>query len=296
MQSWLSGRNWRNDLPRREMGRPNTEAIEHHGSVDFDIHGVVRVRLIDPSPSDLGAACKLLGCPSKLPLIAPDITVRFVENLPTRGIRFLGTDQDAFTDDGFFLLQEGTRRVKARIPFDGIGGPCEIVCKSRLGSVPLLIPIVSLTALKKECVPVHASAVVYNGVGILMAGWAHCGKTAALLGFASKGAEYVGEEWVLLAGNGPRMQGLVRPLELSHWHVASLPHVRSAVNLMNRCAFHGIGILDGLQKMISGKRTRSGANHSFGDGPPPDFSGSTRANAAAGALCCLPICVSQSEE
>ena len=195
--------------------------------------------------------------PSRLPLTAPDITVQFVEDLPVRGIRFLGTDQDAFTDNGFFLLQEGTRRVKARIPFDRIGGPCEIVCKSRLGSVPLLIPIVSLTALKKECVPVHASAVVYNGVGILMAGWAHCGKTAALLGFASKGAEYVGEEWVLLAGNGQRMQGLVRPLELSHWHVASLPHVRSAVNLMNRCAFHGIGILDGLRKMISGKRTRS---------------------------------------
>jgi len=83
--------------------------------------------------------------------------------------------------------------------------------------------------MKRECIPVHASAVVYNGVGILMAGWAHCGKTAALLGFASKGAEYVGEEWVLLSGNGQRMQGLVRPLELSHRHVASLPHVRSAV-------------------------------------------------------------------
>jgi len=54
---------------------------------------------------------------------------------------------------------------------------------------------------------VHASAVVYNGVGILMAGWAHCGKTAALLGFASKGAEYVGEEWVLLSGNGPKNAG-----------------------------------------------------------------------------------------
>jgi hypothetical protein len=239
------------------MDRPNTEHSEHPGMVDFDIHGLVGIRLIDPSPSDLGAACKLLGCPSRLPLTAPDITVRFVENLPVRGIRFLGTDQGAFTDDGFFLLQEGTRRVKAQIPFDRIGGPCEIVCKRRIGSVPLLIPIVSLTALKRECVPVHASAVVYNGVGILMAGWAHCGKTTALLGFASKGAEYVGEEWVLLSGNGQRMQGLVRPLELSHRHVASLPHVRRAVNLMNRCAFHGIGVLDGLQTMISGKRIRS---------------------------------------
>src|SRR5712664_2081353 len=239
------------------MDLPNTEASELPGKVDFDIHGLVGIRLIDPSPSDLSAACRLLGCPSRLPLTAPDITVRFVENLPVRGIILLGTEQDAFTDDGFFLLEEGTRRIKAGIPFDRIGGPCEIVCRSRLGSVPLLIPIVSLTAMKRECIPVHASAVVYNGVGILMAGWAHCGKTAALLGFASKGAEYVGEEWVLLSGNGQRMQGLVRPLELSHRHVASLPHVRSAVSLINRCAFHGIGVLDGLRKMISGERTRS---------------------------------------
>jgi hypothetical protein len=238
------------------MDRPNTEASKHPGRVDFDIHGVVRIRLIDPSPSDISAAYKLLGCPSRLPLTAPDITVRFVENLPVRGTRFLGNGQHAFTDDGFFLTQEGTRCVKARIPFDRIGGPSEIICKSRLGSVPLLIPMVSLTALKRECVPVHASAVVHNGVGLLMAGWAHCGKTAALLGFAGKGAEYVGEEWVLLNANGQRMQGLVRPLELSHRHVASLPHVRSAVNLMNRCAFHGIGALDGLQKMISGERTQ----------------------------------------
>src|SRR6267142_4755576 len=223
------------------MDRPDIETSEHHGSVDFDIHGVVRVRLIDPSPGDLSAACKLLGYPSRLPLTAPDITVRFVQDLPVRKIRFLGTDQNAFTDEGFFLLQEGTRRVKARIPFDRLGGACEIVCKSQLGSVPLLIPIISLTALRRGCAPVHASAVVYNGVGILMAGWAHCGKTAALLGFASIGAEYVGEEWVLLNSNGREMHGLVRPLEISRWQVASLPHMREAVNLRNRCAFYGTG-------------------------------------------------------
>jgi len=240
-----------------EMDRLNTEASEHSGRVDFDIHGVVGIRLIDPSPSDLGAACKLLGSPSKLLLTSPDIIVRFVDKLPVRGIRFLGTGQDAFTDDGFFLLQEGTRRVQARIPFDGIGGPCEIVCRGGLGSVPLLVPIISLTAVKRGRIPLHASAVVHRGMGILMAGWAHCGKTAALLGFASLGAEYVGEEWVLLNSNGKEMHGLVRPLEISRWHVASLPHMRAAVNLRSRCAFHGIGMLDGLQKMVSSKRIRS---------------------------------------
>ena len=238
------------------MDHPDAEATKHPEKIDFDIHGVVRIRLIDPSAGDLCAACKLLGCPSRLPLTDPDITVRFVKHLSATGIRCLGND-NGFTDDGFFLLRQGTRRVTARIPIDRIGGPCEIVCKSQLGSVPLLIPLVNLTALKRGCVPLHASAVVYNGVGILMAGWAHCGKTTALLGFASKGAEYVGEEWVLLSGNGQTMRGLVRPLELSRWHVASLPQVRSGLNLMNRCAFYGTGVLHGLQKMISGERTQS---------------------------------------
>jgi hypothetical protein len=239
------------------MDLPDTAVSEQATRIDFDIHGVIRIRLLDPSPSDLGAACKLLGYPSELSLAAPDICVRFVENLPVRGIRFLGTGQYAFTDDGFFLLQEGTRRVQAQIPFERIGGPCEIVCKSGLGSVPLLMPIVSLTALKRGCVPIHASAVVHHGVGMLMAGWAHCGKTAALLGFASKEAEYVGEEWVLLSSNGKKMHGLVRPLELSRWHVASMPHVRGAMNLMNRCVFHGMNLLDKLQRMFSGERIRT---------------------------------------
>jgi len=90
-----------------------------------------------------------------------------------------------------------------------------------------------------------------------MAGWAHCGKTAALLRFASKGAEFVGEEWVLLNGNSQRMQGLVRPFELSYRHVASLPQVRNSVSLTTRCAFHGVSALNGLQKMIFGERPRS---------------------------------------
>jgi len=239
------------------MDNSNLGASKRPGKIDFDIHGVVCVRLIDPSPSDLAAARKLLGSPSKPLPTSPDITVRFADNPPVRRIRFLGTGQHAFTDDGFFLLQKGTRRVQARIPFDGIGGPCEIVCKRGLGSVPLLIPIISLTAVKRGRIPLHASAVVHHGMGILMAGWAHCGKTAALLGFASMGAEYVGEEWVLLNSNGKEMHGLVTPMEISRWHVASLSHVRGAVNLRNRCAFRGIAIVDRLLKMVSSERIRT---------------------------------------
>ena len=238
------------------MDHPDTEATKHPEKIDFDIHGVVGIRLIDPSPADLRAACKLLGQPSALPLTDTDITIRFVKDPAVRGVRLLGKER-GFSDDGFFLLRRGTRQVAARIPFDRIGRSCEIVCKSGLRSVPLLIPVMSFAALKKGHVPIHASAVQYNGVGILMAGCAHSGKTSALLGFASKGAEYVGEEWVLLSDNSQTMRGLLRPLELSRRHVASLPHLRSAIKLVNRCAFSAIGVLDGLQKIISSEKTPS---------------------------------------
>ena len=159
----------RNKFPRSSMDLPDTATSESPREIDFNIHGVVRIRLLDPSPGELRAACKLLGHPARLPLTNPDITVRFVEDLSASGIRLLG-DDEGFTDDGFYLLQKGTRRVKARIPFDQIGESCEIVCRSRIGSVPLLMPLVGLTALRRGYIPLHASAVTYDNQGLLMAG------------------------------------------------------------------------------------------------------------------------------
>lgn len=242
---------------RRNMSNGYSATSEYLGNIDFDIAGVVGIRLIAPSSCDSKDVCNLLGRPSKPLLTTPNITVRFVEDLSVSGIRFLGTDDYGFTDEGFCLLQRRTRQVQAWIPFDRIGGDCEIVCRRDTGSVPLLMPIIGLTALKRGHVPLHASALVYSGEGVLMAGLAHCGKTAALLGFASKGAEFVGEEFVLLNNSGKCMHGLVRPLELTQRHFASLPHTRRAVSLRNRCAFRGMGVLHALRKAIVGEKIQS---------------------------------------
>jgi hypothetical protein len=91
-----------------------------------------------------------------------------------------------------------------------------------------------------------------------MAGWANCGKTTALLGFAAKGAEYIGEEWVLLGGDGQRMYGLATELEISHWHLESLPHVRREINRTKLLMLNGIDNLSRMQKMIpDGKLSNS---------------------------------------
>jgi len=54
--------------------------------------------------------------------------------------------------------------------------------------VPILIPIVSLTACEEGVgIHLHASAVVHHGLGILMAGWPHCGENCRAFGIRFNG-------------------------------------------------------------------------------------------------------------
>src|SRR5207247_1046267 len=98
--------------------------------------------------------------------------------------------------------------ARARVDFRQIGGRCEIVSQSGLGPVPLLIGIVTVTALGKSFVPLHGSAFVHNATGIIVTGWAKGGKTEALLAFAEHGARYVGDEWILLSSDGRKVYGV----------------------------------------------------------------------------------------
>ncbi|PYV87906.1 MAG: hypothetical protein DMG05_16575 [Acidobacteria bacterium] len=219
--------------------------------VDFDIHGLVGIRLINPSSSDVAAVTEQLG-PLRSPLSRePDIIVRFVECLATPRLRYLGLQQDGFTDDGFFLLQSKKKETKVRIDFEQIGEQCEIVCQSGLPRIPLLTAILNLLVLKKDCVALHASAFVYNGIGVLVTGWAKAGKTEALLAFAVHGAEYIGDEWVLLSGDGQKMYGVPESIHLWDWHLDYLPDVRSRVRREELLLFKRIHWIDKMQQKIS---------------------------------------------
>jgi hypothetical protein len=221
------------------VGSTTESSKDEHGT-EFDIHGILGIRLVDPSPADVTAVSNQLG-PLQRPLLRePDITLRFVRDLSPPPLRYLGSKQRGFTDDAFFVLDETSNRATARIPFDLVGGPCEIVCRRGLRSIPLLMPILSLTALAKGFVALHASAFVHHGIGILIAGWAQSGKTTALLGFASEGAEFIGEEWVLLRGDGQMMCGLPSEIALSVSHLETMPDVRRAMRRSRRWVLEGL--------------------------------------------------------
>lgn len=227
--------------------------------IDYDIHGLVGIRLIDPSPSDATAVSRQVG-PLQKPLDRePDVVVRFVEHLPMPHLRYLGLECQGFTDEGYFIFRSSRAEAKVRVDFDQVGKHCEIVCESGLRSVPLLTAILGLTVLKRDCVPLHASAFVHEGVGILATGWAKGGKTEALLAFASQGARYVGDEWVILSGDGQRMYGLPEHIRLWDWHLAQLPHVRRWVKRDAAFLFKGIHCLERMHGLVS----RAGVGKAF---------------------------------
>jgi len=241
-------------------------AIEHRkatqaGSeaIDYDLHGLAGVRLVDATPGDAAAVSRQLG-PIRSPLDRePDIVVRFVDRLPTNRLRYLGAGEAAFTDDAFLVLRSKHKvPAKVRIPFAEIGDRCEIVCERGLPAVPLLVPILNLTVLARGALPLHASAFVYGGTGVVATGWSKGGKTETLLAFMQRGAEYIGDEWVYVSSEGDRVFGIPEPIRLWDWHLSQLPDYRALVGRGDRGRLRALRLALALEGPLD-----SGASSSF---------------------------------
>jgi hypothetical protein len=190
-----------------------------------------------------------IGPPSSRMLRRPDIVVRYVDHLPTGTLRYVDLGKTASSKAGFIVFPEGDGEGKVSIPFEQVGSDCEIFCEHRVGWIPLLISIINLTALKKHrCVPIHASAFVHEGTGVLVTGWVKSGKSEALLAFSQYGATYVGGEWVLLSCDGNTMYGLPGTFRMWEWQcrkLSRLQHIRG-----NTGTFRLIRFLDAVQRAM----------------------------------------------
>jgi hypothetical protein len=116
--------------------------------------------------------------------------------------------------------------------------------------VPLLTSLINLTALKKDYVALHASAFAFGGVGVLVSGWKKGGKTESLLAFAAQGARYIGDEWILLSGDGSRMCGLPGLIPIWDWHFKYLPYLRRELTREDRLFFAAVRWLDAFQQIL----------------------------------------------
>jgi hypothetical protein len=227
------------------------------GAVDFDLHGVVGVRLLGASESDLRAVQEQLGLPPGALSREPDVTIRFSERLHLPRLRLLGLDDAGFTDDAFVLLRGRHKsRVRVQVPMAEVGGRCEIACESGLPAVPLLIAIVNLTALGKGVLPLHACAFVHRGTGVVVTGWAKGGKTETLLGFMARGATYVGDEWVYLSADGRRVHGIPEPLTVWDWHLDDVPEYRTRLTPAERARQRAVRAAHAADRRAKGAPAR----------------------------------------
>jgi predicted ATP-grasp superfamily ATP-dependent carboligase len=269
--SWRDPKPFLADLAvgvRKAFGSQHQRAAPPTPPTDFDVHGIVGVRLIGASPRDVAAVSRQLGPPTARLAQEPDLVIRFVEHLPIDGLHWIEYPRTGFTADGFYVLASGKRPARVRVPLDRIGGQCEFVCQSGLRSVPLLMQGVVLTALAKGWTPLHASAFSYGGTGVLVTGWAKGGKTEALLAFAAAGAAYIGDEWILLSSDG-RMFGIAEALRLQDWHLRQLPSLRRHAPLARRTAFRLVHAADALHRRLpDGPLGRLLGKHTLADALP----------------------------
>ncbi len=226
------------------------------GVVDFDLHGLVGIRLAGAGPAEVRAVGRQLGLPPSQLDREPDITVRFVERIPVgEDLGLLGSGEAAF-GGGRFLVLRGKRKtcVRVHIPFERIGQRLEILCERGLAAVPFLIPIVNLTALAKNVLPLHAAAFVYRETGVMVTGWSKGGKTETLLAFMARGARYVGDEWVYVPADGRVVYGIPEPVRLWDWHLTRVPAFRSRLSRGERLRMWTMSASVRLAQIVADRR------------------------------------------
>ena len=203
-------------------------------AVDFDLHGVVRVRVLDGDSRDEATVARQLGLPRSDPTGPADLVVRFVDAVTSEPLTYVGLGDTGFNRDGFFVLAgRGSTSGRTRIPFDDLGEHPEILCERHVPAVPHLLTMINLVALSKDVLPLHASAFSLDGLNVLVTGWSKGGKTEALLAAMGRGGTYVGDEWVYLTPDR-EMLGLPEPIRVWDWHLRQFPELLQARPVRDR--------------------------------------------------------------
>jgi len=222
-----------------------------NNNVDFDLHGVVGIRLVNPTDIDVKNISKLLSQFRADLTREPDITIVYEENWQLKDLSYLGLNDAAFNNEGFYILSSGRSDLKVRIPFEQIGDKCEIVCEQGIIGIPLLHSIINLTFLKKNYLPIHASAFSYNDINALVVGWTKGGKTEALFSFINHGARFIGDETVIISADGRKMFGIPVPVSIWEWQFSEIPDLMPPLSLQKRILFKGVHFVARLHKLMN---------------------------------------------
>lgn len=237
--------------------------------VDFDLYGIVGIRLINPSDNDVNYVSRLLSRFKAELSTEPDITIRFKKNWELGDLTYLGMNDAAFNENGFYILSSGRAPLKAKIPFEQIGEKCEIVCEQGIIGIPLLHYIINLTFLKKKYLPMHASAFSYDNQGALIIGWSKGGKTEALFSFIKHGAEFIGDETVIVSPDEKKMFGIPVPVSIWEWQFSEIPELMPPLSAQKKLLFKGVHFVERVYRFSSkGRKKKNAAVKLMGEALP----------------------------
>ena len=226
-------------------------------TVDLDCRGLVRLRIINGTAYAIEGLARQFGSlepPGPKPV---DITIHFTEDRPPDDLGYIGLNNAAYDKDGFYLLDQVTGSVVARIPFEQLGQPCNFVCFQHDKKVPLLFDAVRLTMMRKGFIALHASAFEYQGVGCLVMGWAYGGKTETMFAFAMRKARYVGDEWIILSRDGKEMFGMPCSLTIQDWQFPYVKPLLPKISRTQQAFFSLIRLLDASHNWLADTRFSS---------------------------------------
>ena len=212
--------------------------------IEVDYLGAAGIRFENISRKEVSSIVNNFSAFEKELDREPEIVVHFVDRLETPDLIFLGLDYAAFDNEKFYLISDPVSKKKVSIPFNKIGQKIEIICEKGVKSIPLLNHIINFYLIKNNFVPIHSSGFYFDNKGILVMGWTKGGKTETLLSFANHGAEYVGDEWVVLKPDGSEMCGLHVPVTIWKWQLSYIKKIVKNIGLVNKLIFSTISILE----------------------------------------------------
>ncbi len=167
----------------------------------------------------------------------PDVVLRFVPDLADDALagspplRLVGVEH-ACTQDAVVCRAPGpgpARRV--HVPLARRPSPWLLTCESGASTVPLLLDVLNVAALRTGLLPLHAGAFLLGGAGSVVTGWSKGGKTETVLGVMAQrdDAAFVGDEWVYVEPESGVVHGSAHPVRVWAWHLDQLPALRAAV-------------------------------------------------------------------
>lgn len=179
------------------------------------------------APAACGAALAVALGMHAAPSQRADVRVCSTADRPPRAWRTAGGFEVAPDGDDVWIARRDRLRVTGvRTALLDPAAPVQLDFDTAMPPRALLRPWLHWRALERGLAPVHATAFVWRGAGIIVAGESGAGKTAILLAALALGAQLVASEWPLLAGEpGATVYGDGEPLRIRAWHLHAVPEI-----------------------------------------------------------------------